>query len=75
MRRLDDGFAFTAPVGAFAPNKFGLYDTFGYLWGWVLNCWSYDHKENAVDGAPGMRIAVTGFRVAAELRQLTRIAC
>ena len=27
-----DGFAFTAPVGSFAPNAFGLYDIHGNAW-------------------------------------------
>ena len=42
--RCGDNFKYTAPVGSFSANPFGLYDTSGNVWEWT--CSEYEAKYN-----------------------------
>ena len=46
-----DGFKYTAPVGSFPPNAFGLFDMHGNIHEWVADCFHGNHF-NAYVGAP-----------------------
>jgi hypothetical protein len=46
----DDGFATTAPVMSFNPNKLGLYDLGGNVAEWVEDWWNGDQKLKVLRG-------------------------
>jgi formylglycine-generating enzyme required for sulfatase activity len=46
-----DNYVQSAPVGSFAANAFGLYDTLGNVFEWTEDCWSPDYRGAPVDGS------------------------
>jgi len=55
IHNCNDGFAYTAPVGTFKPNAFGLYDMQGNVMQWM-----YDDCHSNYNGAPSDGRAWTG---------------
>lgn len=47
-----DGHAFTAPVGSFAPNAFGVYDMLGNVWEWTQDLHGDDSYAQAAARSP-----------------------
>jgi formylglycine-generating enzyme required for sulfatase activity len=45
----EDGYKKTAPVGMFAANPWGLYDTIGNAYEWVQDWWHPNLEKDAVD--------------------------
>jgi formylglycine-generating enzyme required for sulfatase activity len=46
-----DGYPYTAPVGSFAQNAFGLNDLIGNVWEWTADCFADDYSAAPADGA------------------------
>jgi formylglycine-generating enzyme required for sulfatase activity len=54
-----DGYEGTSPVGAFAPNGYGLYDMIGNTWEWTTD-WYQTHSQIKQDDCCGTRVNPRG---------------
>lgn len=48
-----DDHVYTAPVGSFAPNAFGLFDLHGNVAEWTADCWRDGHAAAPVNAEAG----------------------
>ncbi|MCB9958800.1 MAG: formylglycine-generating enzyme family protein [Rhodospirillaceae bacterium] len=48
--RCNDYYVFTAPVGSFRPNTYGLFDTLANTDEWVEDCWNPSHVGAPANG-------------------------
>ena len=50
----NDRYAYTAPVGSYRANAFGLYDMLGNVGEWTEDCWNENYNSAPTDGRAWM---------------------
>jgi len=58
-----DQWQYTAPVGSFAADKFGLNDIRGNVWEWQADCYHQDYLDAPADGSVRESCPDSGYHV------------
>ncbi len=58
-----DVWTYTAPVGSFPADKFGLSDIRGNVWEWQSDCYEQDYRDAPLDGSARESCSASGYHV------------
>jgi formylglycine-generating enzyme required for sulfatase activity len=61
--KADDGFVYTSPVGAYAPNAWGLYDMIGNVWEWCEERFDPGYYRNSPPDDPTGSLRTSSYVV------------
>ena len=58
-KSVNDGYMYTAPVGSYPPNGYGLYDTAGNVWEWCFDAYNANFYASSPRRNPIAGVIVT----------------